>query len=497
MSNLEDLVRKNPLPSWRIAAWPIMLVLGALVGWAYFAELDEVSIAPGEVVPLGSNRVIQHLEGGIIKAIHVREGDTVEADQILLQLDLAMGGVNREELQLRLDNQMLVRSRLEVEADGGEEIRLPEDIAARRPAQAVAEERAFAARKRQLDTKLNVLTGVATQRELEVAELEARMRALEQRKRDIDSPAGSLRQQVRQKELEIKELEAQRVAVRNNLRLASERLSMSERLLVDGLVPKMEHLQLEGEVRSLEGELASLNQSIPRGRAAVAEVLGVLAEQVDVIEDEIEALTPAIPRARAAVAEALERAREEETRFRREAQEELGRTEQAVARIRELLSEAIRQTVRAGVRSPIEGVVKNLRYHTIGGVVQPGEAIMEIVPTGERLVVEARLNPTDRGYVAPGQPTVVKVSTYDYARYGGLDGRVTMVAPDSSTDENGIPFFRVLVETERTYLGEADGQLPIVPGMEATVDIHTGKKTVIEYLIKPVLKLRHEAFRER
>ena len=122
---------------------------------------------------------------------------------------------------------------------------------------------------------------------------------------------------------------------------------------------------------------------------------------------------------------------------------------------------------------------------------------MEIVPSREKLIVEARLNPMDRGYVEAGQPAVVKISTYDFVRYGGLEGRVTLVAPDSSTGPNGQPFFRVLIETDKTWLGETREQFPISSGMQAIVDIQTGEKSVMEYLIKPVLKLRHEAFRER
>ena len=175
----------------------------------------------------------------------------------------------------------------------------------------------------------------------------------------------------------------------------------------------------------------------------------------------------------------------------------MGEVEQNLARVAELLDEADEQGLRAEIKSPIEGVVKNMRYHTIGGVVSPGEAIMEIVPTGENLVIEARLNPVDRGYVREGQKATVKISSYDFARYGGLEGAVVMVAPDSSTDDRGQPFFRVVAKTEKTYLGDASGELPIMPGMEASVEIHTGQRTVMEFLVKPVLKLRHEAFRER
>ena len=116
---------------------------------------------------------------------------------------------------------------------------------------------------------------------------------------------------------------------------------------------------------------------------------------------------------------------------------------------------------------------------------------------GESLVVEARLNPVDRGYVQEGQAAVVKVSTYDFVRYGGLAGQVRRIAPDHHTDPEGNPYYAVIVETEKSYLGVEEGSLPIVPGMEAIVDIHTGQRSVLDFLIRPVLKLKHEAFRER
>ena len=292
----------------------------------------------------------------------------------------------------------------------------------------------------------------------------AEREAFRARERELISTLAVLEEQVKQRELEVQELEARQRAVTKNLGLGQQRLRMSTSLLQEGLTAKMEHLQLEAEVDSLKGEM--------------------------------ESLVPAIPRARAAVAEAEQRLEEARIRFRREAREETGRVEQGIARLQELLAEATEQGVRAEIKSPIEGVVKNMRYNTIGGGVSPGEVIMEIAPTGDKLVVEAKLNPTDRGYVEEGQRAVVKVTTYDFVRYGGLDGAVLHVAPDSTTDQDGAPYFRVIVETDKTFLGE-EGQLPITPGMQATVDIHTGEKSVMDYLIKPVLKLRHEAFRER
>jgi len=251
----------------------------------------------------------------------------------------------------------------------------------------------------------------------------------------------------------------------NNLKLGKQRLTMSSELLASGLTPKIEHLQLEAEVEKQDGDLRAINASIPRARSSVNE--------------------------------AKKKVKDETVRFRREAQEELGKTEQAIGRIRELLSESTEQRQPATIKSPILGVVENMRYHTIGGTVKAGEPIMEIVPTGEKLVVNARLSPTDRAFVEAEQKVTVKLSAYDFARYGGLDGTVQMVAPDSSTDDKGNPYFRLVIENKKTYLGDKEGQFPITPGMQATIDVHTGTKSVLEYLIKPVLKLKHEAFGER
>jgi len=426
---LDALLVQNPLPGWRLVAWPVMILLAVGIGWANFATLDEVSIATGEVVPAGRIKVVQHLEGGIIQEIYVSEGDAVREGQTLLQLDLASGGTNQEELQVRIDSERLVKARLEAEATGSELV-FPEEVAKRRPAIVAAQRQAFEARRRELSSTIQVM-----------------------------------REQVKQRELEVEELTARSRAVESNYRLASERLKMSKSLLAEGLTAKMEHLELEAEVENLDGEMKSLR--------------------------------PSLPKVQAAVEEARQRQQETESRFRREAQDQLGKIEENIARVTELLSDATAQGIRAEIKSSINGVVKNMRYNSVGNVVKPGEPIMEIVPTGDRLVVEAKLNPIDRGYVNEGQGATVKISTYDFARYGGLEGKVIRVAPDSSTDEDGAPYFRVVVQTDKNYLGLQEGDLPITPGMQATVDIHTGEKSVMDYLVKPVLKLRHEAFRER
>ena len=429
MSQLDDLLDQHEAPGWRTVAYAIMSLLALFLLWSLFAHLDEVAIAPGEVVPQGRVKTIQHLEGGIIDELYVREGDTVREGTPLVQLDLAGTVTNVEELQVRLDGLLLRKARLEAEANTTP-LDLPTDVGANVASIVAAEQQAYDARQRELNSTRAVLEGQAVQRSQDVKEVEVRLNA-----------------------------------VRISLGLARERLAMSEDLLKDKLQSPMEHLQIESEVESLEGEVAALSEALLRARAALAE--------------------------------AQERIQELDLRFAREAREQLGETEVSIARTRELLETANDQQTRTTIRSPITGVVKNMRYTTIGGVVRPGEPILDIVPSEDTLVIEARLNPMDRGFVQAGQPATVKIDTYDYARYGGIDGKVVSVAPDSTVPENAPPYFKVIIETTKPWLGEREDGYLISPGMGATVDIQTGTKSVMDYLIKPVLKLKNEAFRER
>lgn len=271
--------------------------------------------------------------------------------------------------------------------------------------------------------------------------------------------------QVRERTHDVSEVDAKLQAAEADLKLTRERLGMSADLLKEGLTSRMEHSTLQSHVEQLAGEAAGLAQALPRARAALLE--------------------------------AQDRARELSLKFAREAQEQLVETELNIARTQEVLTTASEQAGRATIKSPITGVVKNMRYHTIGGVVRPGEPIMDIVPSEDALVIEAKLNPVDRGFVRAGQKATVKIDTYDYSRYGGIEGEVIAVAPDSTIPESGQPFFRVVVSVARTYLGEQKDGLVIAPGMGATIDIHTGTKSVMTFLLRPVLKLKAEAFRER
>lgn len=283
---------------------------------------------------------------------------------------------------------------------------------------------------------------------------------------NLGSRIRVLEKQEQQRELEINEFKVRREVIANDLRLAQENYDRILPLLDKNLIAKDEVTKLEREVQSLRGETRTIDASLPRARAALAEVREKLAN---------------------ATAE-----------FRTEAATQLGEAELEIRRHEKLLERAENEVGRLEIVSPIDGVVKTMTHNTVGGVIRPGEPIMEIVPNQERLVIEARINPIDIGHIHPEMPATVKFTTYDFIRYGALEGRIASIGADIDTDpQTGEQYFKAIVETDQTYLDTGDARYEIFPGMQAQVDVHLGDKTVMDFLIQPVLKMRLEAFRER
>ena len=429
MKGLDRILTRFPVPSWQPLAWLTMVMLAGSATWASVAELDRVAVASGTVVPQGEVRVVQHLEGGIVTAIHVREGDAVTLGQPLIQLDLGSGGLNAEEIQVRLDGLELERSRLLSEY-ASLALSLPGAPSSRQPQLAEAERAAFLSRRRAHDSNLAVL-----------------------------------REQTRQKELEVQSIESRLASLERNLEISRKQYEMAHRLGERQLVPEMRVLDLAREVEQIEGEISTLRIALPTAETAQSE--------------------------------AEERLINERHRFGKEAAERLREVELEIARRRELLERASHQAVRTEIVSPIDGVVQDMKINTIGGVVGPAEPIVEIVPSKERLVVEAQLSPSDIGQVVVGQPATVKITTYDFLTYGSLPGRIVNVSADSNTDAEGHHFFRLIVETDSDHLSVGEQRFPISPGMQAQVDIGLGRRSVLRYIVEPVLRLREEAFRDR
>ncbi|PJK28626.1 HlyD family type I secretion periplasmic adaptor subunit [Minwuia thermotolerans] len=432
---IERLQIRARARGWRVFALIVILLVIGFGVWAGTAQLDEVAVAPGEVKPQGKLKKIQHLEGGIVEEILVSEGQIVAANEPLIRIGLAPNQANREELLYRVDALKLSAARHRALASG-------QALESDKPLEFPPE---------------------AAERHPDLVAIETE--AYESRRNQSRSQASLLRNQLRQRQAELAELQSKARALEGNLAVARKRFEISAGLLEKSLTPRIEHLELEAEVQDLEGRLDTTRKAIPRVNASIDE--------------------------------ARDRIEEEELRVHAEATEALSKTEQELGRLVELLSEATDQQLRATIRSPIDGVVKNLTANTIGGVVRPGEPIMEIVPLDETLVIQAKLNPVDRGYVEVGQEARVKITAYDFFQYGALNGRVIRIGADANRLPSGEPYFDVVIETRSSFTDKSGAVLPITPGMQAAVDIHTGDRSVLTYLLKPFLRLKQEGFRER
>ena len=285
------------------------------------------------------------------------------------------------------------------------------------------------------------------------------------RKEALQSELEILRSQAAQREQELTELATRLGQLERSHALALEELEITEPLAASRVVSRVQLLRLEREVNDLAGEL--------------------------------EATRLAVPRVEAALREATRRIDERQLSFRAEAQRELNAVQAEGAALQEVITAEADMVSRTEVRSPVRGTVKQLFINTVGGVIQPGADLVEIVPLEDNLLVEAKVRPADIAFLRPGQPAVVKVTAYDFAIYGGLDAVVEDISADTITDERGESFYRVRVRTHESALHEAGEPLPIIPGMTTQVDILTGEKTVLDYLLKPILRAKERALRER
>ena len=285
------------------------------------------------------------------------------------------------------------------------------------------------------------------------------------RRQALSSRVAALNASADQRRREMAEAQATISSLRSSLNLAQQRVQMLEPLAAKNIVPQTELLDARREVVDLQGRIAgAIEQS---GRAA------------------------------AAIREAQSQASEANFSFRQEALDERSQVQQKIAVNEQSLGGA-GPLGRRELRSPVDGVVNDVKVTTIGGFVNAGEKVMEVVPMGEKLLVETRVKPSDIAFIKVGDRALVKITAYDFSTYGGLDGKVVQVSADSIYDEvEKQAYFTVIVETGKSYLQSGTHRLPITPGMMTDTQIITGRKSVLSYLLKPVLKARGEALRER
>ncbi len=281
----------------------------------------------------------------------------------------------------------------------------------------------------------------------------------------IQSELAGLNEQLVQKKQELLDFQGKASQYRRSLGLQQQEVSMSEPLVAKGAISKVEVLRLRRGVVETQGQLDSVTLAIPRAEAAIKEIESKVSET--------------------------------RGRYRSEALGQLNEARTDLSKI-EASGKAITDRVnRTLVTSPVRGVVQQLLVNTIGGVIQPGNDLVEIVPLDDKLLVEAKIRPQDIAFLRSGQEATVKFTAYDYTIYGGLKGTLEQISPDTVTDKDGKSFYIIRLRTDKNHLGTDEKPLLIIPGMVASVDIITGKKTVMAYLLKPILRAKAEAFRER
>lgn len=403
--------------------------------WAAFATLDEVTTGAGKVIPSSKVQVVQNLEGGILQELLVAEGETVAKNQPLLRLDDTRFSSSFQETQQKYYDLLAHAARLKAESEDSTFV-VPAEVVAAQPQTAGNQQELYQSRQHELQSKTSIL-----------------------------------RQQLEQKQQQLAELKARTEQLRRSHKLVEEELQMSEPLVAEGVISPVEVLRLKRSVNDIKGELEAAALSIPRLESAIAEAHGKL-DEADIT-------------------------------FRTQALAELNQVQPELSGVTQIVRAAEDRVSRTVVRSPVHGIVKQIKLTTIGGVVQPGMDLVEVVPLEDSLLVEANIRPADIAFLRPGQAAVVKFSAYDFSIYGGLDGELehisadTIRADEAAGDGRGENYYVIRVRTRKSHLGPNAELLRIIPGMTAMVDIKTGKKTVLDYLLKPVLKARERALSER
>lgn len=389
MADVKAAMQYHAPPATSMALLVLAVFVGVAGYWMTVSPLDIVTVGQGTVIPSSKVQMIQNLEGGILSELPVREGQTVEKDQIVARISDVRFASDYRENRARYLSLLAKIARLTAEVQGTA-LAFPPDVRAERPDLVRNETELYLSRR--------------------------------------------------------KELEEMIATLKRSHEMVSRELTMSRPLVEKGAFSAVEIMRLERQVNDLQG-------------------------QID----------------------------DKRNQFVADAQRDLTATKTDLASLAETIQASKDRMIRTTIRSPMKGLVKRINIMTIGGVIQPGVNIMEVVPLEDTLLIETHVQPDDIGFVRTGQEATVKVTAYDFSIYGGLPGAVEVVSADAIVDENvkNQTYYKIMVRTKNNHLESKDGPLLIIPGMTASVDIMTGKRTVLQYLLKPVIKTKEAALRER
>ncbi|GLQ06882.1 HlyD family type I secretion membrane fusion protein [Sneathiella chinensis] len=422
------LEEQAPAPLLRAAVVACFAIVVLFLIWAQFAEFDEVAVASGEVIPSGTVQTLQHIDGGTISDISIKEGDIVSAGQVLLRLDPTDLETELNKLLTERAILTLKTQRLNAFVEGGDI--LP-----------VAETDPFPHLREEQKNLLKI------------------------QRLDLDNQRNVLQSQLDQRLAELDRIQDQTAILERQIVPLREQLEIRGGLLKNKTLSRYEYLDAERQYLKELGDLEGLTLS----RKSVQQ----------------------------AIAEAQSRLLELDGRTRREALSEMADAHAELVRVEEEIAKHRSKITRRDIASPVKGIIQGLDVHSIGTVIKPGNPILSVVPIDQSLVLEVRIRPKDIGFVRAGQDATVKFTTYNFSRYGSVKGQLTHVSATTFQDAEGETFYKGKVALSQAHVGTVPEENMILPGMTATADINSGKKTLLEYLLKPIHTTLAQSFRER
>ncbi len=415
---------------WLLSAF----MLGVLI-WASMANIDEVVVGEGRLVPSSSVQKLQSLDGGILKAIHVNEGDVVQLGQLLVTLDATRAQASFAEAE---------SERLVLEA---RKLRLRSELEA--------------VENNVINTKALTLT-TSDQGSLALAnEISSFYADLKELARKVEKADEDIIQQTK----ELDEAQQKLQTLEQSLILLDEELSLTQKAVQTGALSASELRKLERERVNVAGQIDSERINLGKLESMIVEA----QSQKSFIFDE----------------------------FRSKIRKEVSETDARLARLAQMLTGLKNQVEQTQLTASMAGTIKSIALPSIGGVIRPGDTILEIVPLDDKLLVETRVQPKDVGRLKAGQEAIVKFSAYDFVIHGGLKGRLAYISPDAITDDKGQSYFIAHVAAPSGLWQQGLwADKPLIPGMQAQVDILSGEKTILQYWLKPLLRAKGNAMRE-
>jgi adhesin transport system membrane fusion protein len=428
------LAREDRPPLFASAS---VYIIGALfvcfTAWASFAEVDEIARGDGKVIPASKTQIIQASEAGVVQEIAVQIGQVVKKNDLIIRLDNSGNTSSLGEEKAKARALQARIARLQFEQGGNVEGSFPCPAEIQKAAPEIC------------DNEQKLLVARRDNFEVKLSVLKSR---LDQREKELDEATAN----------------ADRLS--KSLAVTDQEAALVEPMVKKGLMAKTEQIRVEREQTDLHGQLALAGETIKKTQAAITEA------QLQVNELGLQ--------------------------LQQEALSDLTQALADLSVVDETIRGATDKVARTDIRSPVDGIVNTLDVNTLGAFVQPGAVVAGIVPTSETLLVEARVSPRDVAFIQPDQEALIKVTAYDFSIFGGIEGKVSNITADSLVDQKtGEPYYQVRVATEKSTL-ERDGKTySIIPGMICSVDIKTGRKTILTYLLKPINKAREEAMSER